>query len=222
MKPLAIFYHTCINFNQVHGLNIIVAQMNALRNSGALDAADQFIVGVNGDEVDEITVASLLPKKAVTFRNASSTWPSGEVPTLMYMRDWLIAHPDHHVMYHHMKGLSYPPGTGLHDQMSNWRWCMQVHVVDRWRECIKYLDAGYEAVGVHYHTPETYPGPGHVPFFAGNFWWARGDFLRTLPKLEPEKHLAGGRYEAEAWLGRGTRWPKAMDMKGCSVWNCNH
>ncbi len=221
MNKLAIFYHACLTFHQTHAMNILTEQMKALRSSGLLGVADVFMVGVNGHLGDEIAIASLIPE-ATTFLNDPSTFPSGEVPTLMKMRDWLDTHPDHHVLYHHMKGLSYPPGTGLHDQMSNWRWCMQTHCVERWQECVKYLDEGYEAAGVHYHTPETYPGPGHVPFFAGNFWWARGDFLRTLPKLEPEKHLAGGRYEAEAWLGRGARWPKSKDMKGCSVWQCNH
>jgi len=221
MKPLAVYYHVCLTFHQQHGLNILMEQMKALRNSGVLAVADTFMVGVTGSLGDQIAVAGMIPE-AETFLNAPETFPSGEVPTLMHMRDWLVDHSDHHVLYHHMKGLSYPPGTGLHDQMSNWRWCMQTHCVERWKECVQYLEQGYEAAGVHYHTPETYPGPGHVPFFAGNFWWARGDFLRTLPRLEPEKHLAGGRYEAEAWLGRGTRWPKAMDMKGCSVWQCNH
>jgi len=221
MNPLAVFYHVCLEFNRDHGLNIMREQMKVLRNSELLGTADQFIVGVSGTLEDEILVAELIPE-AETFLNHPSTSPSGEVPTLMFMRDWLLGFPNHHVLYHHMKGLSYPPGTGLYSQMSNWRWCMQTHCVERWRECVQYLENGYDAAGVHYHTPETYPGPGHVPFFAGNFWWARGDFLRTLPKLEPEKHLAGGRYEAEAWLGRGARRPKAMDMKGCSVWHCNH
>jgi len=156
------------------------------------------------------------------FMNPKATWESGEVPTINAIQKFSSGNPDHYVMYHHMKGLSYPPGTGLHDLSSNWRWCMQTHVVDHWQRCIGYLGQGYEVVGVHWHTPEKFPGVGHVPYFAGNFWWANGKFLATLPKLNPEGHLAGGRYEAEAWLGRGKRWPSAMDMKGCSVWDCHH
>jgi len=219
---LAVFYHTCINFNRDHGINIIAAQMSALKSSGLMDACDQMIVGVNGDDTDVAVVESLLPSKAVTFKNAPDTWPSGEVPTINYLHEWLMGYDNYHVMYHHMKGLSYPPGSGLHDQMSNWRWCMQQHVIERWRECVAYLDSGYDACGVHYHTPDTYPGPGHVPFFAGNFWWATSRFLSTLPRISVEGHLAGGRYEAEAWLGRGKVWAKAKDMKGVSVWQCNH
>jgi hypothetical protein len=223
MKPISIWYHTCIQFNREHGLNIIKAQMDALKSSGLLEVCNHFFVGINGNDEDEFAVATLLPDQAVTFQNSPSTWPSGEVPTLMHMRRCLLVSLfPCNVMYHHMKGLSHPPSSGLYSNMSNWRWCMQTHVVERWRECVKSLEDGYEVAGVHWHTPETYPGPGHVPFFAGNFWWAKSEFLCTLPQLEPEKHLAGGRYEAEAWLGRGKRWPKAMDMKHCSVWACNH
>ncbi len=222
MNKLAVFYHTCINVNRDHGINIIAAQMQALRSCGLLPHVDQFICGVNGDETDELVVASMLPEPGTTFINHPGTWASGEVPTINFIHDWLIAHPSHYVMYHHMKGLSCPPGSHYHSLREHWRWCMQTHVVERWRECVDVLDQGYEVCGAHFVTPSQYPGNGHVPFMAGNFWWAKASFLSTLPRLDPTGHLEGGRYEAEAWIGRGTRWPKGKDMKEVSHWVCGH
>jgi hypothetical protein len=47
--------------------------------------------------------------------------------------------------------------------------------------------------------------PEQVPFFAGNFWWARASYLRTL-----EPPLEESRWQAETWVSLGE--PKVYDV----------
>lgn len=206
MKPIAIFYHTCINVHQAHAINIIQEQTDSMKQTGLLDAASKFYVGINGDLADMAAVDSLLPAKAMVFQNAPDTWASCEVPTLNTMRVWVDNNPDHHVLYLHMKGLGHPPGSMGYEPNRIWRLQMENVVIWRWGICVRELDSGAEAVGHRWYNSPT----GN--YFAGNFWWMRSPFIKTLPEIKPQGHLAGGRYEAEVWIGRGPRQPRIVNL----------
>jgi hypothetical protein len=206
MKPIAIWYHTCINLFPAHAESIIQEQMQALRYSGLLTAADQLIVGLNGNETDRARLAPLLPSKACIFINDPETWPSGEVPTMREMREWLYAYPDYNVMYFHMKGLTAPPGNINHGTSMAIRHAMQSVVINRWRECVQLLSEGYDSVGYNWSTPAD------QAYWAGNFWWATSSFLSTIPPLR-HSDVEHGRMEAEVWIGQGPNHPRVKDLK---------
>ena len=70
---------------------------------------------------------------------------------------------------------------------------------------------GFDAVGCHWLTAEQFSSwapqefPDGTPFFGGNFWIARCDYLRTLP--EPSTR---SRFDAERWIGLGD--PRVLDL----------
>jgi hypothetical protein len=104
------------------------------------------------------------------------------------------------VLYAHTKGAyRAAPSSVL------WRRRMTEYAVGMWERCAAALDDGYDCAGPHWITPEAgWPVP--APFFAGNFWWARLDFLRRLP-------VPGGadRWAAEQWIGQ-TEIPRVLNL----------
>jgi hypothetical protein len=223
MKNIAIFYHCLFVLGAppqplVTAPSIIAAQMALLSTSGLLDAASEMHVGVNGGAESEQQVSAQIPAKAqVVYHGLQSRC---ENLTLVMLEKWLPIHDDWYVLYFHSKGATHPPG---HDMSTRWRDCMMRNAVANWRTCVADLDAGYEAVGSHWMTGAQTP-PGQS-IFAGNFWWSKSSFLKTLPSIyERDRIKVSGisalesRYESEVWIGNGPRLPKIKDYHGPG-WN---
>lgn len=98
---------------------------------------------------------------------------------------------DDMVLYAHSKG-----SANVSQINDDWRRCMTRHLIDNWRNCLAEMAVGADTVGVHWLTPEEHPKTVTIPYYGGNFWWARGSHIRKLP---PPSHET--RYHAEAWLG---------------------
>jgi hypothetical protein len=186
---LAIFYHIA----QI-GLGAFVyqQQLHRLYTSGLVKDASHIHFGVNGDQ--ELFNA---PEKAVIKTNYN--WKE-ETETLMSLRDFCKENPDYKVLYFHTKGASK---TNL--QTNAWRLYMEYFVIDKWKECIKYLE-DYDCCGTdHYPTGPTLWGDGsmsypkeNTSFFAGNFWWANSSYINTLD----DKYLESDyRLDRELWIG---------------------
>lgn len=109
------------------------------------------------------------------------------------------------VLYMHSKG------SFRHEPFQDtWRRSMTCALLSRFEENLSELDRS-DAVGCHWLRPDEHNGVGNAPWqhFAGNFWLARCDYLRKLPKCSDEN-----RHEAEKWLGLGN--PTIFDL--CPGW----
>jgi len=209
MKPIAVFYHCRVSANGdapipfEHGISVVARQVIALRDSGLAEAASEMFIGVNGGEEDTMAVSSLAPEKAKVIQHPDGS--KGEHPTLHALQKWLPEHRGWHVIYFHTKGAT-KPGNAFWDQ---WRDCMMKHCVWNWQQCVLDLEMGFDTAGVHYLVPEKYPGSVLSPFYGGNFWWAKSDYLLTLPPIAPSAVDRPSFYDAESWIGRGPRRPNA-------------
>lgn len=67
----------------------------------------------------------------------------------------------------------------------------------KWKVAVNSLHQ-YDTYGC-YRLP---PPPMAYYLYAGNFWWARSSYLRTLPPFDHSR-MAGDRFFAEEWLYRG-------------------
>jgi hypothetical protein len=132
-----------------------------------------------------------------------------EQATLRVVRLWAIDNPGCVVMYAHTKG-AFRPTEFNHE----WRRSMTDDVVSGWKFCVSRL-AYYEVVGPHWIDPVIFPhilnaspedGGSKTPFFGGNFWWARTDYLAWLPVPG-----TASRWDAERWIGLGR--PHAYDLR---------
>jgi hypothetical protein len=138
-------------------------------------------------------VAASLPGAVVV--EAESGW---EQVTLAALRDWVQDH-DARVFYAHTKG------AWSQSRLAEvWRQRMTEAVVDRWQHCVEALDSVEVAGPFWYRSPEP-EHADHGHFFAGNFWWGRADYLRTLPAPRMTS-----RFDAEGWVGLGM--PSRIDM----------
>lgn len=222
MKPIAIFYH-CLFFVEQdlplgNAVNIVRGQMEQAKESGLLDAAAEFHVGINGGDESREVASRVLPQSAQIVMHGLQC--KNECRTIRLLEEWLPGHEDWYVLYFHAKGATHPAGDGF---TGTWRACMMRHCVQNWRQCVNDLDEGYEAVGVHWMVPPATPVGQHI--FAGTFFFAKASFLATLPSIMERDRIklsgidsADSRYEAEVWIGNGPRLPKVKDYHGPG-WN---
>lgn len=215
MLKLCLWYHCKLSGagipSEDASVAIMAEQMAALKESGLAEAASEIHIGVNGDGGQGLLAAGLAPDKSMVHVHGAKG--TTELPTFAIMRDWLkgLGSPkDWAVLYHHSKGVTNPDDYFKHHH----RRVMQGFCVDRWRQCVYDLERGYDAVGCNWVDPITRPVlPGR--YFAGNFWWARADFLLTLPSL-PETatdYNIMERMQAEGWIGSGKARPKVLDYE---------
>lgn len=214
MKPIALFFHCIFSGGSApidtgHACRIVAEQMKGVRESGLADAADQITVGVNGPPGDADLARLFVPPKAAFFPHGAGA--TTEIPTLNLLKAWAAKHPGWYVLYFHTKGAMRPPEP----LWTNWRRCMQMACVWQWRRCVSDLDAGAEAVGCHWLTPQRH---GHMVkrHFAGTFWWAKTDFLNILPDLVAPTWP--NRFYAEQWIGLGQRLPWIIDYHPVQHW----
>jgi hypothetical protein len=214
MNPIAIFYHAIFTGGSTpiateHACHIGCELMIAIRQSGLAAEVSSFIMGVNGPDED-LYLAKLFTGNAKYFAHGAGA--TTEIPTLRILHEWAITHPGHYVLYLHTKGASRPALP----LWTNWRRCMAMACVWRWRQCVQDLDAGADAVGCHWLTPERHGDMIKRPYFAGTFWWAKSEFLATLPPLPPAEWK--NRFVAESWIGLGPVLPKIIDYHPVSHW----
>lgn len=142
----------------------------------------------------------------IVFDTSKRQW---EMVTLEKMRLFAIENPGVDIWYCHLKGLL---GRGIY--AADWRRCMAYWILERWRDCIRLLADGHDCAGVAWTRGDAANGMDSDWHYSGNFWWARSEYIATLPSLAGSTD----RYDAERWIGR--RKPKAACLyREGVVWN---
>ena len=107
---------------------------------------------------------------------------SSERITILSIRT--LISPNDKVLYLHSKGATRPDLTKT---VFYWRTFMEYFLIAQNEVCINYLDE-YDVVGVDYFTStklcrllSSKLCNQVPPHFSGNFWWARGAYLLSLP-----------------------------------------
>ena len=204
---IAVWYHGLLSGPRLPDPDwvrlVFAEQMSALGRSGLAARADELHVCLNGPDGDALLAAELLPEGALLEMNGPDA--QTELATLGRLRSWL--RPGWLVLYHHLKGAQYPNQA----VWNNWRRCMEFQCVWNWERCLRILGAGYDTVGAHWMDNATYPMvPPGQRYWGGNFWWAKSDYLLTLPPLSPDRHDL--RYDAEVWIGQSPTPPRYKDL----------
>jgi hypothetical protein len=200
---IAIFYHT---FQNDISAFIYQQQINRLYVSGLLNSADHFHIGVNGNQE-----MFYVPSKAKVVYNTD--WKE-ETETMIALKNFAYENPDYKILYFHMKGAS--KGTLV---ANAWRLMMEHFVIDKWKECIEFLNE-YDCVGANLNpVGETLWGDGTTTKpvegtynFTGNFWWATAKHIQTLN----HKFLSSNyRIDRELWIGSNPNSnPKSIYQPG--------
>jgi hypothetical protein len=167
------------------GQEIVTEQIERLKTSGLWDATKKIFVCSVGPEphlpLDDKIVH-------VHFDDAGEF----ERPTLAALhRECLAAGPNDRAWYIHTKGASWTAND------PRYRRHMEASVIDNWRHCYSALDYCRTCGPMGKFNPE--------PIYAGNFWWARADYVKTLmePYAWAENSIARGsdaRMSCETWV----------------------
>jgi hypothetical protein len=219
MTPIIVFYHCLFQIGAKvlpAAPSIVYKQMTALKDSGLLDACDEFRVGVNGGDESKHFVEALIPRKAiVTYHGLQCR---NELRTLLMIEDWCRNFkPEAYILNFHSKGATHAIGSDYEKNMSTpWRARMMKHCVEDWRLCVKDLREGYESCGAHWLTGQGWDKSQF--YFAGTCYWVRASFLRTLPSVMTRQRIKDSgidsidsRFEAEVILSIGPRLPKVKN-----------
>jgi len=215
VKKICIVYHCLLYGGNPPDLLpnaycVVNEQMQQLKDSGLLYKASEFIVGINGEQESNEIANLLIPKSAKRILHGLNCY--GENRTILEIEEFSKTHRDWNILYFHSKGATHP-----NDMLRiNWRRCMMRQLVTNWGRCVQDLDSGFESVGCHWLT--NMGSDRSQNYWGGNFWWANSDFIRTLPSIcsRTRIRISGidsldSRYEAEAWIGIGSRLPKVKD-----------
>ena len=119
---------------------------------------------------------------------------------------------DDYVFYFHNKGISSYT-THIPGAIKDWRNYMQYFNLEKWKDCVAKLDEGYDCCGVDWVERHDIKLDFVVQHYAGNFWWARSDYIRKLKhplKIEDYmdveammRELKNYRYCFELWMATG-------------------
>ena len=212
---IAVFYH-CYLINPLqsevneHAYYVTALQMTVLAQSGLASHASEIHICINGGDESRDLARLICPVKSNYVLHGLDS--CNENLTIECLRQWAKSHPGWNVLYFHAKGASHPPG---HRMVENWRDCMMNHCVRGWTRCQLDLQKGFDSVGVHWLAGM---GNGSQNYWGGNFWWAKSNFLSTLPPITNRVQIKrsgikhpDSRYEAEVWIGTGPRLPKVKD-----------
>jgi hypothetical protein len=187
---IAHFYHV---FADGDWQSAAVEHVGRLAASGLLRELDGMYLGVVGSAAARAEVAHRLP--GVIVAEAESGW---EQVTLEALRRF-VEDFDGYVFYAHTKGAWSQTPLAV-----RWRELMTAHTVDAWEKCVRSLEAA-EVVGPFWFRSRDPEHALHEHFFAGNFWWARSEYLASLGPVR-----TSSRFDAEGWVGLGR--PSAVDL----------
>ena len=179
-----------------HYREVVAELSGAISASGLYDVATALTCSiVGGGSVD-----GLLGEK--WSNHHTGTLEEYEYPTLDLLHTQARLTPSDSFLYLHTKGVSKPAQRKHRDA---WRRYMTHCVIERWKECVQLLEDSFNTVGNDWQNDKYSPGN----IYAGNFWWARGDYIASLtsPTDCLTKSPKGPRYGAELWVGTGDVHP---------------
>lgn len=180
---------------------MVADQIATLKHSGLLERTERLYISCitrNEAEVKEIVKIVDSPKVEVI---ASYTNPEKfEYPALDFIRR--KSEEENCLFYYfHTKGITYQAletndkeFVSFKRNIEAWRKMMEYFLFDKWRVAVCSLSAGYDTYG-SYRLP---PPPRPYYLYAGNFWWARSEYIKRLPTFDLDNITE--RFFAEEWL----------------------
>lgn len=187
---ITIFWHICgIN----HWKEIAKDQFNTIQSSGLLDRADRIMVTFLGKTRNEISWLETSSKK-VEVNNYSADTNHYERMCLNGLREWSFKNTGL-ALYIHAKGVSRIKAKNK-PNVWGWRKLLEYFLVENHERCTNEIRHGLDTLGGNLciakrRGKETYD-PGHSMHYSGNFWWARPEYVRTLPKIPENVRMQDG------------------------------
>jgi len=192
MSVNTIFIHTA----NIPGFNLRISQfIDTIVSSGLYDNINILYicyVGTNDMTIDE----KYKNLHKINIINVSNNLLDYELPTLQYLYEYCLKYSNHNILYIHTKNIGKAINDCIEDQIKY----MLYFLVNKWEDSVNLLTNGHNTCGVDLRDEPTL-------HYSGNFWWAKSDYIKTLPSpIEfgdlnkyPNK-LNSIRHNQEFWL----------------------
>jgi hypothetical protein len=168
--------------------------------SGLLDELDNMFIGIVGSKENRDKVKRNFA--GVVVAEADEGWEQVTLSEVLKFAEY----SSDAIFYAHTKGAW--SNTPL---AKDWRESMTHDTVTRWQECVSSL-RDHDAAGAFWLKSVEPEHHDHDFFFAGNFWWATANYVRSLAPVKTEN-----RFQAEGWIGLGKPTVKVM-REGFPTW----
>lgn len=197
-RPIYGVYHIfCLDGWQ----ELVKQQITTIRESGLLDATDHLYVSVitnNPSDVDVLKLIVNSPKLVIISNTNDAT--RYEYPALEYVREIAEKVPESLIYYFHTKGISYQTAHSrdarfhsFQQKIIAWREMLEYFIFERWHVAVNVLCDGYDTYGCYRWPPRNYK------MYSGSFWWAKAEYINTLPPFQKEV-IRSNRFYSEVWL----------------------
>lgn len=242
-----IYYHLYLPDEHAAWSNYLLEQFKMCEDHGLIDEVENFVLVLVGkkENIQLATgLAKTLSKKIMVasfedkFRSdkdlhtldtdlfGRNERPMTEFGTLSLIYDHAKTE-DAYFLYMHAKGVtSYERHlrSGKFEEFKNylyWRKFLEWGTVERWSECVRFLDMGYDVVGCNY---SDWP----MKHFSGNYWWSKSEYIRRINDIrddawwerEQQNHPA---VQNQTWRLRDEMWIcHAPDCKYLSLKNAEN
>jgi hypothetical protein len=202
-KPIYIFWH-CYLVKKWQ--EIFNRQMKKIIDSQLYMESVKIFISAVGEECQLQELKKITaPFCKIEIVNAVN-YNTHEFVCLHLLKQFCLGN-DCYILYLHLKGVTK-------DWTAVWSWAeyMEYFCIERWKECVKPLEFGYDCSGVEwvtcnkrkeirYNFYETYDF-----YYAGNFYFVSSDYIKKLPDFQdPYAQRRTGsrdRYQCEKWLGK--------------------
>lgn len=180
--------------------DLVREQMERLRSTGLFNHTRMLYVSVIAKSEQDIErVKSIVGTERVEYVSLTTDPRRFEFPALDYIYEKAQTE-DFLFYYFHTKGVTYQTEAvtdktfrRFYEKIVAWRRMMEYFLMDKWRVAVNVLTGGYDTYGCYLFPPFI----GRM--YAGNFWWARADYFRRLPRLSDDTKQHN-RFMAEEWL----------------------
>lgn len=195
-KPLNIFYHLlCIN----DGVERFTKTYNKIKKYKLLENVEKIFVNCVGEQQLKFSESiSHLPKVEIILGKNDKN----ESETINLMREFAINN-DGFSLYLHAKGVWRSHEKDVCDECVNaYVDFMEFFLIEKHYHCVELLNK-YKSCGCN---------KGGTRHYVGNFWWARNDYIASLPKCDdtrkaPESFICCGDDDHKNLFRPKIGWP---------------
>lgn len=200
-RPINIFLHV---YAANHWQTIFNELITEIKTSGLYDDCHAIYISLISDNIEDMDYISSIGGEKINIINHTSDAKVYEFPALEALIKLANNTDNFYALYIHSKGSGncrenvsnyWPLITSYKDlrySSDTWRAFMSYYCISHWKMAIKKLHCGYDTYGVHF-VPM-----GKHRFYGGNFWWAKSEYIKTLPPIQDTEKK--DRYRAETWL----------------------
>ncbi len=185
--------------------DLVRDQIESLKSSGLFEATQKLFISCvisRDSDLDELRsiIGAYEKWEAISIERIKTKF---EFPALNFIQNFCKTHQCL-VYYFHTKGISLMSTTNhsltyrkFRRNVTAWRKMMEYFTFYEWKVAANVLMDGYDTYGTLKIDP-PYTCHSH---YSGNFWWARSNYLVSLPALEGDKMK--NRFNAEMWILSG-------------------